>query len=144
MQPGRSLNSANWAGISPAGVGDGEADEFLHDFGVVVGDVGAEHLVVGQAVQQRGFAPDGGVAPPVVGDDGHERAPADADVGAVGRQVVAKRGADVLAFGWRLDAGGGEDGGGDVGVGDEAVVGLTGTGAVGIADQQHQIGHGAG
>ena len=86
-------------------------------------------------MEQRLFAPDGGVAPPVVGDDGHERAPANADVGAVGRQVFAEGGADVLAFGGGLDAGGGEDGGGDVGVGDEAVVGLAGAGAVGVADE---------
>ena len=127
-----------------AGVGDAQADEFLHDFGMVVGDVGAQHLVVGQAVQQRGFAPDGGVAPPVVGNDGHQRSPADADVGAMGRQVVAERAADVLAFRRRLDASRCEHGGRDVGVGDEALVGLPGPRAVGVAHKQHQVGHGAG
>ena len=95
-------------------------------------------------MQERRFAPDGGVAPPVVGDDGHERSPADADVGAVRRQVLAEGGADVPTLGGRLDSCGGEDGGGDVGIGDEAVIGLAGPGAVGVADQQHEIGHGAG
>ena len=59
-------------------------------------------------------------------------------------EVLAQGGADVLAFSGGLDAGGGEDGGGDVGVGDEAVVGFAGTGAVGVADEEHEVGDGAG